>query len=615
VILPARKGGTVTSVGAKRCPCALRGAWKALLASCLAAVIGTGGASAAPSPATATAPTKAATADELKSVLMKEAAAGKLTDPLIAHFKDYAAAAAREKLVPGEVSEEFWTWFVAHRELRDPLLIYTFPDFKPGPYRALELLRAKYGDQVAAFSQLALAMSLVYGMEPMRLSSGEATGPICNREIGRGETDRPAPSLQDSFGWYVKNERLMKMQLKTTPLPLMLYVADNDLPLEEREWALKKFATLQPNNYGSIYYDVPYDYSAVNSDKGKLEGKSKTLANIVANGGVCMHRAYYASRILKSFGVPSFGDSGMGNRGGHEWVAWVGVDRQGAALLSSGRFDYDLYYTGTTFSFLRRKDVLDHDIELDAIAVSRSYPAFLDALAACYIFQMGDKFKAADQLGLLEEAIRRNPYCDETWRLVALYCAKGYIPQAQGERMYESMLKSFAAYPDLTFDVLKQILAPRLLATGATPPKAEIAANLQLLERAFKVYELARRPDLAVRLRALQGQYLEAVGSRQEALVVYATNSEKYAAQHFGFLELFLRAVKMMNEDRQQETLQKYLARMATIVPEFQGDFGKKYDIQNPSFITVVTTYADCLREAGKMAEAEKMEAKIKKSK
>ena len=413
----------------------------------------------------------------------------------------------------------------------------------------------------------------------------------------------------------------MKMPLKTTPLPLAIYVADNDLPLDERDWALKKYANLQPAGFAKIYYEVPYDDTKI-TGPGLLGNQPVTLANILECGGVCMHRAYYTSRVLKSFGVPSLYDRGEGERGGHAWAAWVGADKQNVTLLYSGRFDYDHYYTGQVFDAASRHELLDRDVELDAAAVARSYPTYLDAYVACYLFFMADKAAAAGQIGLLDDAVRRNAFCDKPWRVVAAYCAEGNIPQAQGERMYDGMLKSFAAYPDLTFAVLRQILAPRLKATAPTvrtdpvvTRAAEIAANEQLLERAFKVYDAAKRPDLAVRLRGLQGQYLEAVGRREEALKLYATNSEKYAALHYGFVELFDRAAKIMQEDKKQDLLLKYMALMAAAVPEFQSDFNKKNNLQNSAWVHVVKAYASVLRDAGKTTEAAAWDAKVLKKK
>jgi tetratricopeptide (TPR) repeat protein len=234
----------------------------------------------------------------------------------------------------------------------------------------------------------------------------------------------------------------------------------------------------------------------------------------------------------------------------------------------------------------------------------------MDAVAGCAIFEMFQPEDRAKVVGLLEGAIQKNPYCDSPWRLMGRGVADGTIPQKQGERIYDGMLKSFAAYPDLTFQVLKEILAPRLK-PAEKPAEAEIARNLQVLEKAFQVYEAAKRPDLSVRLRCLQGQYLEAVGRREEALKLYVMASEKYASEHYGFVSLYDRAVKMMQEDRQQDMLLKYMGMVAGKVPRFQGDFNQKHDLVNPVYVRVVKAYSSALRAAGKAADADGWDAKI----
>ena len=567
-------------------------------------------APAAAAPATPAAPGTAATPpaapasiDEQFARLEADALKGKLTDGLIAEFKDFAAAIAWPKLKAAGVSEEFWTWLSSHKELRDPLVVVLFPKFEPEVFKCMEALKAKHGDQVKAYHHLALAMALAYG----RAGTKGIRGP----DVRFSNKGREVPSIEDSFGWYLKNERAMKMPLKTTPWPILLYVADNDLPLEERAWALQRYGSAQPGAFGKIYYDVAYNDSLINAAK---DDTAWTLATILSKGGICMHRGYYASRVLKSFGVPSIYVGGEGERGGHAWVAWVGRERESVGLLSSGRFDYDRYYTGVMFDPLVQRETLDRDLELKAVAVARSYPGWLDAMSAFCIAQMIQEENCPKALGLLEGAVQRNPYCDMPWRLVAIWCAKGDVSQELGEKMYDSMQKSFAAYPDLTFEVLSKILQPRMK-PDSKPPDAEVAKNLQLLEKAFAMYEAAKRPDLAVRLRAFQGQYTEAVGRRDDALRGYVLASEKYANQHYGFLVLFDRAVKIMQEDKKQDMLLKYMAMMAAKVPEYQEEFNRKYDLKNTAWVHVVKAYVPALRTAGHTAEADTWEAKLPKKK
>jgi hypothetical protein len=564
-----------------------------------------GAASSAPgAPGTASVPPAApASPEELLARVKADALKGKLTDALIGEFKDFAAVIAWQKLKAAGVSEEFWAWLSAHKELRDPLLVILFPKFDPDVFRSLEALKAKYGDQVKTYNHLALAMALVYG----RAGAKGIRGP----DVRFSNKGREVPSIEDSFGWYIKNERLMKMPLKTTPWPILLYVADNDLPLEERAWALQQYAGSQPAAFGKIYYQVAYNDTLINA---KSEDTVWTLATILSKGGICTHRGYYMSRVLKSFGVPSIYVCGEGERGGHAWTAWVGRERESVGLLSSGRFDYDRYYTGVMFDPLIQRATLDRDLELKAVAVARSYPGWLDAAAAYCIAQIIQEEDCTKALGLLEGAVQRNPYCDMPWRLVAIWCAKGDVSQELGEKMYDSMQKSFAAYPDLTFEVLSKILEPRMK-PDSKPPDAEVAKNLQLLEKAFAMYEAAKRPDLAVRLRAFQGQYTEAVGRRDDALRGYVLSSEKYANQHYGFVVLFDRAVKIMQEDKKQDMLLKYMAMMAGKVPEYQDDFNRKYDLKNTAWVRVVKAYIPALRAAGRSGDADTWEARLPKKK
>lgn len=584
------------------------GVWAGAILA-LMATVAAGGAPPGPAPpaiapraAGAPAPPAAEmTPAQLRDRLMASAAAGKLTEPVLVQFRDYAAALAHDYLTARGISEDFLKWLSANKEMRDAVLITFFPSYDVNVVKRLEALKSRFGSQVAAYPHLALAFAFVYGRAGAQ--------PPRDPHMLFAAKDREIPKMEDSFEWYIRHEREMRMPLKATPWPLLVYVADNDAPLEERTWALQRYANCQPAAFRTIYYDVEYDNSGLNG-AGKLGDRPLSLPNIATYGGICMHRAYYASRVLKSMGVPALYDHGEGERGGHAWVAWVGRETQALDLLFAGRFDYDRYYTGIVFNPLTRRPMLDRDVQLDVAAMVRSYPGYMDALVGCEVFQMFKPEDRAKAVGLLDGASQKNAYCDFAWRLMGAGVADGTIPQKQGERMFDGMLRSFAAYPDLTFYVLDKILAPRLK-PSEKPAEAEIARNLLVLEKAFQIYEAAKRPDLSVRLRCLQGQYLEAVGRREEALKHYVLASEKYASEHYGFLSLYDRAVKMMREDRHQDMMLKYMDMVAAKVPRFQSDFNQKYDLINPAYVYVVKAYASALRTAGRAADADIWDSKI----
>jgi len=554
------------------------------------------------------APVAVKAAADLKALLLAGAAQGKLTEPLQKLFRDYTEARVREAYVPKAIGKDLWDWILANPDLREAVLVGLHPQ-KAKDLAVLErlaALRAKFGAKVDEFPHLAMAFAMVYGY-----AGGRS---IRERGVHFVVKDRPVPSMKESFAYYLKNERKMKMSLKTTPWCILVYVADNDLPLAERRWALGRYGAKPPPTYGQVYYDVPYDMDAVGDEGGAIRKTTCTLANILQCGGVCAHRAYYASRVFKSLGVPSLYDRGEGARGGHAWVAWVGRSGKTADLVFSGRFDYDKYYTGNVFDPTVRKDALDRDVQLQVAGVVRSYPGYLNAVAACRVYTMLDDAKRAGATGLLEGAIRQNPYCGVSWLLMAQDCAKGIIPRKRGEAIYAKMMKAFTGYPDLTFRVLRTILEPRLK-PSEKPKQREIAENLRLLDGAFALYVKCERPDLAVKLRYLQGRYLEGNDRREQAMKLYVMASEKFATEHFGFVPLYNRACAIMKEDRKTDLMLKYMKMVAEKVPEYQSSFNQEQTDLNPTYRHVVKKYAQALTAARRGPEAKAWLSRIKEKK
>jgi len=561
----------------------------AIVAAWMVGAFLTGVASAGAAPGPNAVPEQPKTAKELEQVLLEKAGAGTLTDEVLVLFKQYADASARERFVPAVVPEDFWAWVASDKLVHDALLVELHPKYEPGIPAALKALRDKFGKDFDSHKQLALAFAVVHGRAP-----------------GKKEGDA-APSCEESFDWYLQHEPQMKVSLKTTPWLLLAFVADNNVSIAERQWALENYGAARALE--KIYYDVPYDYSRVGGKPGKIAGRPYTLPNIRAYGGVCGDRAYFASHILKTLGVPAMYDRGEGQRGGHAWLAWIGRQGKGVDLLFSGRFDYDKYYRGVVECPLTRKGMLDREVQLLTAAIGRSYDGLLDARFACHLYDMVPADARKGAVGLLDGAIRRNPYCPGIWRRLADAVVAGLLTQDEGEKYFDLMFKAYAQYPDLTFEVLEKVLQPRFAAGPQTPQK-EITRNLNLLEGAFQIYEKCQRPDLAVKLRGLPGAYLDAVGQKDKALKLYVLASERYVADYYGFVDLFDRALALMDDVPMRL---KYLQMVAERVPEYQSDFNRRAMQQNPVFVHVVKTYAEALHAAGNEAEALRWEVRIRK--
>jgi hypothetical protein len=591
---PARMGTAPAAPGATKAPAA-PGATK------------TPGAPPAATKPEAGQPAADTSARTLFEQLQAEAVRGKLTDRLLALFRDFTRARVLETYVPGQIPQDFWDWIIADPLRQEIVLVGLHPESEQD-IRILGLmneLRKEFGARLDAYPHLATAFAVVYGS-----SKGKT---VRDPFVAFTAKERPVPTMIESCRYYLDHEKDMKMSLRTTPWPMLAYVVDNDLPIDERVWALNRYGAKPPAAYGKIYYELEYDYDK-REGKPKIGDRPMTLQNLLTYGGVCAEQAYYASRVLKSMGVPALYDVGAGERGGHAWLAWVGRDTKGVDLLFSGRFDYDKYYTGAVYDPVIADLNLDRFVQLQVAALTRSWEGYQDATAACRIYMSLPKEERGKVAGLLEGAVQKNPYCSWPWRIVAYGVKEGFVPQKQGERMYDGMLKQFAQFPDLTFDILHGILEPRLNPADKPRPR-DVQENLAILEKAFTLYEKCERPDLSVRLRLLQGQYLEAAGRREDALKLLVKASEAYVTAHFGFTILFDAACRMMDEDKKTDMKLKYMKMVADKVPQYQSAENEKFGEVNPTYKFCIKAYAVALRSAGRGTEADAQEARLDKKK
>lgn len=551
-----------------------------------------------PTEATAEEPT----AEALRERVISLATQTGLTDELIALFKEYAFAQAKEKLGV-EVPADFWPWLSEHKTIRDGLLVALHPNYSADIVKRLQQLREKFGTNVDTHPHLALAFAVVFGR-----AGGQ---PPWGRYASYLRDDRKAPTMEQSFRYYVRAAKSMRGSLTKTPWLLLAFVVDNETPIAERVWALKTYGRSSRTRFASLYSDPHYDWDKLKGHPD-IGDRPRSLPNIREYGGVCVDRAYFASRVYKSFGVPAMGPWGVGKGANHAWVAWFVPKGRTYELEDRGRYWSQKYYKGHVWSPLERKQILDKEVYLLAVAVAQDYNEYLNARIGCYVYGMfgGDDRKG--RTGLLKESIKRNRGCAEAWRLLADASAEGIIDIDESEELFEAIIKTLSPCPDLTCEVLERIMAQRLQATE-DPDEKEVERNLRIMGRAFKFYNQTKRPDLAVALVLMQGSYLESLGRRKDALKLYAMASESYAKEHYGFQDAFDRVLQMLDGPRNLKKRLVFCAVMVEKVPRQRGWFDKKLKRLNPSYIYVVRAYIRTLQAAGNERLAQKWTAKIER--
>jgi len=548
------------------------------------------------------APAEPVTAAQLEVRLRDAAAKGKFTDEVADLFLKMADARAREKLVPSTVPQDFWQWVTDHAAVHKALLVNLHPDYKPGAVASLKTLRESFELQIEKHVNLALAFALVYGRAGNKPVRGG-----WSRKRDRSDT----PGLVDSFRYYVDHRKQMLYPLEKVPWPLLVHVVDNDIPVTERLWAIDRFSKIDSKILFGVVGDVPVAPLAQRETSLPITKLPYTLANIREFGGTSEDKAYYVSRVLKSLGVPAMHIRGTGHLGPRGWTAWLRVSKGALSLQRIGRLRGSGYYVGGVRCPLADKTITGRDVELVAAAMNHSYVGYIDTMIACHVYDLVPENDRAGAVGVLVDAVKhRNPYCTGAWLALGAAVRDGALTEAQGDELYGRMLATFARYPDLTYKVLLRIITPKLLA-GDAADQAEIRLTVAMLDRTYAVYQRAIRPDLAAKLRLLQGKYLEVAGLKDKALQLYINASEHYVRKHYGVVPLFDRAVILMDgESRAAERL-AYMKHMAETVPEYfhrawmpSDTWRQREGNINPAYTHICKAYHDALVKAGRTEEA-----------
>jgi len=533
--------------------------------------------------------------DKLNNRVAELAARGKFSPEMVEAFVKLADARAREALVPGTVDEAFWTWLAAHRSAHRALLVDGWPEYgadRAAAFRNLATLHREFPKAIDHLTDLAVAFALVYaraGDQP--ISAGWA------RQARPG----PVPGLVESFRWYVENEPRMVYPIAKLPWPVLVYVADNDISIAERQWVLAQYGKMTLSRFSTLRGDLPFGMNHV----PEVE-KHYSLENIHKIGGVCLDQAYYTSHILKTLGVPAMY---VINRVGstHAWPTWIEMQRDGRLGMPEGD---SRIYGGNLWCPMIRGNRHDREVGLLTVAMNQSAGGYLDVCVACRVFSMlagGEAAKADKAADMLLDALgRRNPYVAEGWRLLASAVADGRLSPQRGQALYGIMAKPFAAYPDLTCEVLTSALTLPA-GEGKTAAAADVKRNLATLDQACAQYERCRRPDLVAKMRLQQARCLMASGDAAKALSLCAGAGQVCAADREVIVSFFDGVLALLAGAEHDARRLKYMESTLAVVPQYTGD--KKI---NPAFSHIAEAYAAELEKAGKTNEAQQWRAKAK---
>ena len=433
--------------------------------------------------------------------------------------------------VPEGKRQDLLKYLRANDNLARTLVFLIRPKDKPADvYAMLEKLREKYSAQLDRFATLTAAICVVHD-RPLQ------------RRVNENKADAPDPVAL--FAFYAGNENRMLFGLRNVPAELLIYVVDATASIDELNWALQNYAGNAA--IGKTFFDIKYDFDHLRTGRTKrVTSDGFNLPNILAWGGVCADQAHFATTAGKAIGVPTAYTVGASGDNSHAWVGFLQAGRRGAGWnFDTGRYEAYKGVRGIVLDPQLREPIPDSFvsllaemigstaagrqagtaladaairlIELDEKGEMFSPPAMPEN-AAGYITANPRVATAADQLALLELAIRQSPGDRYCWLPVRHLGKSGKLTLEQKKYWANVLIAvSGGKYPDFAHAFL----------TPMVETVEKIDEQDRLWDKLFQMFQ-ASRPDLAAAVCISRAEMWEKQNDNQKAGLCYYMIIERY---------------------------------------------------------------------------------------
>jgi hypothetical protein len=481
--------------------------------------------------------------------LAELAGGGCLTEREVEGFFEYAEERAREC---AQVPDEFWVWVKGKERIYEGLLVTLHPDYNGKIISRLQELRDTYKDKVDDFPDLALAFAIVFGQ------AGEGT--IRAPWMGWVAKGRDVPSMVKSFEYYVRNERRMIFPLRETAWPLLVHVADNDVPLGERNWVLSHYKGRDIKSLSRIHSDPKYITGKAARKVAQDQGSPMSLPRIYRQGGVCSQQGYFANRVFKSLGIPSIR---LMERA-HAYEGWVNSFE-----------DYSVQYGGAVgrknggyFCPVRRDVMRQEEFRLEAASMKHSYEGFIRALVACHLFDAVADERKDKTISILKDGLDESMYCSGAWRRLAdFYCRDAYKMAKADELMYDAK-EVLSEYPTLLCDIICRIFKARLDDESEIDGVRYIR-DVEFLKLLNEHFEDAKRLDLAARVRIILATYVKRDEGLAAAVELYSGWLESTDVYEW-YQQQLAQLMKLAKGEENNDSLRALLEREHKRLPVYE---------------------------------------------
>jgi hypothetical protein len=380
-------------------------------------------------------------------------------------------------------SPDMQAWLLGNRAFSEEFFAHLRPvDYLPKVFEILEAIYRSDPAEFKAYSNLALAIALVYDVPPPpNWPHGQVTPTALPRKL---------PLPVDAFKWWVHQDQLGRtyQSLKHLPADELKFVVDAAAPAAELEWAQKTVA-VPLDELPQVYAMVRYRMERVTKNQPIWPERTYRLPDILSQGGICADQAYFATEVAKAHGVPCLLFGGGGNDARHAWFGYLGADQRWQ--LDAGRYAEQRFVTGVAYDPQSWGKISDHDLQfltehfraLPSYRQSRIHEEFATLMLALH--------DPAGAMAAARKAVQFEPRHQQAWdTLATATLEKTHEPRAAEAVLREAALAFQRRYPDLESMYVSRVVES-LRARGQT---SEAEATVRELAQKYQ----SDRVDISV---------------------------------------------------------------------------------------------------------------------
>ena len=365
---------------------------------------------------------------------------------------------------------ELQHWLLSNEAFSREFFSFITPvDYLPAVLRILNELHFDNPARFKTYASLALAIASVYDVPP----------PPSWPHSQAASLPRKWPNATEAFTWWTKQDESGRTYHALSQLGAneLKFVVDASASFAELEWS-QQMAEFPLTSLGNAYTAVHYDIERVRQTEMNWQKGAYSLPDILANGGICIDQAYFATHVGKARGVPTLLFRGQGLSTRHAWFGFL--DEKEEWQLDVGRYAEQRFVTGYVMDPQTWREVSDHELKFLAARFFKQ-PLYLQSrvhmIFAADFLTRGNAVAAANAA---LKAVKLEGRNFPAWEvLISAEKTLGLGPKQQEETLREA-LAALQGYPDLE-SAYSARLSESLRARGETA--AADAEQLRIVQK------------------------------------------------------------------------------------------------------------------------------------